>query len=602
MDDINLQKLTLSELLAASEAIPPVSRYDFAQIFTLIHDKYKEAGEDGKAEDMRKEVLIFSLSTMTEKGRFGPRFSGTSDDGKDWSFPDIKGDFTQESIHYYKQRASETDNPILKARYSDVLWELNKSIEHARLAVAAYLESCNIYKTLEWESELADALERSLSISCQIKDTTLINESIKAHYELLEELAATERFRHTSDILESLLTQGKRMADSIEPDRLIGIAQSAIDYYATNETDSFFIQRNFLEIIEKIWRLKGDDKQRLDTLVQIAHSLEEEAAWKKENYPSGNMIAAHFYTQAMQVYLNIGQHAEKVEELKVKIQKCNEAAAKSEYRAISADVEIPRAQIDSYLNFYRNHSSDEIISLIAADPNLIPSYEKTKQSVITQMQNHALLRLFPTSLMKGNICIKRLYEEEEKLDYEIIRSFESGYKLTAILFLKEIFVLLEKQDSDYTAAIEKYLSESLISQERQEIIKHGLRAFAAKDYVSCAHVLVFQIEGTLRDFLGLLGLPTFVYRNNEMRERLLSDIISALTQVEGINKDFLKFIEIYLCDIRGTNYRNDIAHGLLTINAFTQENCLLLLFILIKFASYRIVRPENSESEGGTEA
>lgn len=109
-----------------------------------------------------------------------------------------------------------------------------------------------------------------------------------------------------------------------------------------------------------------------------------------------------------------------------------------------------------------------------------------------------------------------------------------------------------------------------------------------KEYVAAIHILVFQIEGVLRDLLGKLGLPTFSYRNNEMRERMLSDILESLSQIEGIDKDFLKFIEIFLSDIRGDNYRNEIAHGLLSLEDFTKENAQLLLLILIQLASYSI--------------
>ena len=113
-----------------------------------------------------------------------------------------------------------------------------------------------------------------------------------------------------------------------------------------------------------------------------------------------------------------------------------------------------------------------------------------------------------------------------------------------------------------------------------------------KEYVAAIHILVFQIEGVLRDLLGKLGLSTFSYRNNEMRERMLSDILATLSQIEGIDKDFLKFIEIFLSDIRGDNYRNEIAHGLLSLEDFTKENVQLLLLILIQLASYSIVKKD----------
>jgi len=74
--------------------------------------------------------------------------------------------------------------------------------------------------------------------------------------------------------------------------------------------------------------------------------------------------------------------------------------------------------------------------------------------------------------------------------------------------------------------------------------KHGLWAFEKEEYVAAIHILVFQIEGILRDLLGKLGLPTFSYRRNKMREGVLSGILVSLSQIEEMDKDFLKFIEI----------------------------------------------------------
>ena len=82
----------------------------------------------------------------------------------------------------------------------------------------------------------------------------------------------------------------------------------------------------------------------------------------------------------------------------------------------------------------------------------------------------------------------------------------------------------------------------------------------------------------------------FESKSKELRERMLSDILVTLSQYKEIDKDFLKFMDIYLCDIRGDNCRNEIAHGLLPLEAYTKENAQLLLFILIKLASYNIVK------------
>jgi len=231
------------------------------------------------------------------------------------------------------------------------------------------------------------------------------------------------------------------------------------------------------------------------------------------------------------------------------------------------------------------------------DPNLIPSYEKSKEQAVEQAKKFVIRHMFPRAIMKGNICVKEISEEDEKLEYSAITNFKIGYRFCAQMLLDKIFDLLEKEHPGYVKILTQHLSSTgIVDKGRIEIVEYGLRAFGNKEHVAAIHIFVFQIEGILRDLLGKLGLPTFSYRSNEMRERMLSDILVTLSRIKRMDKDFLKFMEVYLCDVRGDNYRNDVAHGLLPLEGFTKENAQLLLLILIKLASYSIVKENKTES------
>lgn len=387
------------------------------------------------------------------------------------------------------------------------------------------------------------------------------------------------------------MKQEKRIRNQIDYKYLISTIEAAIADYAQNIPDSFHLQRGFVGLLEKIWQIRKNENERQKIRARIAESFIEEAEWKKVNYPNGNMVAARFYEDAMKIYLDLGNFPEKVKELKVKIQEVNEVALKTEYKTISTEVRIPRQEIDKYLKIYEGRKTIGVFQVMSSDKNFIPSHERSKEEAIEQAKQFVFQHIVPVSVMKGNICVKHISEEDEKLEYSTIRNFQMSYRMTAHMLLGEIFALLEKEHPKYVKSLAKYLySSGTIDDERIEIIEHGLRAFETKEYVASIHILTFQIEGILRDLLGKLGLPTFSYRSNEMRERMLSDILVTLSQIEGMDKDFLKFIEIYLCDIRGDNYRNDIAHGLLPLGDFTKENAQLLLLILIKLASFSIVK------------
>jgi len=597
MEKSELEKFNPENLINLSETNTSDFRWNRSDVYKVAFEKYEKSDEKEKLENMRREILIFDLSTHNSpKKRFDSMMSGTTDKGEEWKYPDLEKDFPKEAIEYYKNRAKVTQNPILKARYSDVIWELDKNSNYAHLAVRAYLDCCSIYFTNEWDHELTDSLDRAITIASMINDQNLIVESLRKHYEFIKQLVEKRRFRYLLEIIESILNRERKVRVQIDYEYLISIIESAISDYAQNVTDSFHLQRSFMELLVKIWQIRKNEEEYRKIKVRIAESFIEEAEWKKVNYPSGNMVAASFYEKAMQAYMDLGGFPEKVEELKTKIQEVNAAALKTEYKIISTEVKIPREKIDEYLKRYKGRETTEVFQIMSLDKNLIPSYEESKNQAIKQAKQFIFQHIMPVAIMKGNICVKHISEEDEKLEYSTIRNFQMGYRMIGHILLNEIFGLLEKEHPKYLDSLIQHLSSSgIINSERLEIIKHGLRAFEKKEYVASIHILIFQIEGILRDLLGELGLPTFSYRNNEMRERMLPNILTTLSQVEGIDKDFLKFIEVFLCDIRGDNYRNDVAHGLLTVEAFTKEIAQLLLLILIKLASYNVVKKEKTK-------
>jgi hypothetical protein len=580
MDTKKLNDLTPDELVALSETNTSDFRWDRSEVYRTAFAKYESAGEKEKIEEMRKEILIqgFWVDSLINRATSKTAEQITTE---------TKKQFTKETIEYYKKRAQITNNPILKARYCDMVWVFNREVLFARNAIKAYLNCVPILFKNEWDHELSDASTNALAIASSIKDNALIKECLDVHYDFIKQLAENKRYRYIIEIIESILNYSEE--NTINYDYLVLIIESAIKEYAENEVDSFHLQRSFIELLVKIWKIRKNNDEVLNANTRIAESYIAEAEWKKQNYPNGNSVASSFYEQAMKAYMDIGKNPEKVAELKVKIKDANETALKTEYKTIKTEVKIPKEIIDKHLDAYKGHNIIDIYKLLSVDPLLIPSYEKSIQQAMDQSQKFVMPQIVPIAVTRGNICVKHLFERNEKLEYFTIQNFQWHYSVIAQISLSEIFNLIVKEHEDYIESLIQYLAiTGLINKERIEIIKPGLYAFKNKEYVSAIHVLLPQIEGILRDLLHALGLPTFIYKNNEMRQTLLSGILKTLSYVEGFDEDFLKFIEIFLCDIRGDNLRNDALHGLSHLAAFTKENSILLLLILIKLASLTV--------------
>lgn len=601
MDLSKLEKMQAEDLVALSEKDTSDFRWNRFQIYNIAFKKFESQGNEDRMEDMRKEVTIFLLSTRNRSGkRFGPMWSLKYENGAEQSFPDPDNNIKKDALDYYRKRASVTENPILRSRYCDVIWEQEKDVAFAKMAITSYIDCCPIYLENEWDGELADSLGRIMTLSISINDIRLIEESLKHHYEFIDLLIKKERPRYIIEIIESILKSVKKISQPVDYEKLALAIEGAILHYSENKPDSFHLQRGYMGLLVKIWQIQKKQEEVDNSKIRIAGSYVKEAEWKRTNYPNGNIVAAHFYEEAMKKYIEMGKFPEQVEELKTKIQEANKAAHK-EYKVISSEVNFPQEELDKYLKLYGGLKSIEVFQQISMDPFLIPSYSASKDLAIKISEECVARHLMPISLQKGNITIKRISGEDEKLELQTIQNFQMSYNVNTKIRMSQLFSLLEKEHPGYMDALIQHLSNSqLINPERIDLIKCGLQSFEKMDYVAANHILVFQIEGVLRDILAKIGLPTFSYRNNEMREKLLSAILEILGQVKGINEDLLKFIEILLCDIRGDNFRNDVAHGLLKINAFSREQALLLILILIKIASYNIVKQDKGTDDSNS--
>ena len=593
------EKLKPEDIIDQIENDTSNFRWNRSDAYLALFRIYTRTGEKEKAEDAKMDSLVFELATRRYPDRrFLSKYGGTLSNGQKFEHPDLEKDFPEESIVYYKKRAETTNNPLLKARYSDFIWESKKEIKYARIAIRAYLDCCPIYYGNEWMHKLVDSLNRALTIAAQISDEGLIEECSSKHIEFCNALVKANNYRYLIEIIDSILEREKQLKTLTDYDYLSSIIESAIEYYAKNKTDSYGLQRSFVELIEKIWVARKNDDKRKEARVRIAELFIEEANWKKVHYPSGFGVAASLYTRALKEYIDLGGFPDKVTELKIKIREANKISVEREFTKISSKVQIPTEKIDKWLNNYKGQDIQNIFSFMCGDINLWASYSKAEEATIEQAKKAILTTMASVQLMRGDLCISHITEEKEIKEYHTITNFRHSYKIIADVILSKLFQLIENEYPDYPQKLCEYFgSGNIISENRLNIIKHGIRAFENKEYLASIHILIFQIEGILRDLLGRLGVPTFTYRNNEMSERALSDILSALYQVPGIEKDFLKLIEILLNERKGDNLRNEVAHGLLHEKEFNKEVAQLLLLILIKLASYRVTPKAPTETK-----
>jgi hypothetical protein len=125
---------------------------------------------------------------------FIPMMSAKKDDGSDFFSPDIK-DLDAEVVAHWEARVKACGNPVMRARYSALVWDLKTPIstqkpspECPRIAIDSYLEATE-KKLYSIEINGIHWLERALDLSRSIKDSARSKRVVDSMFEFYDRVA-----------------------------------------------------------------------------------------------------------------------------------------------------------------------------------------------------------------------------------------------------------------------------------------------------------------------------------------------------------------------------------------------------------------------------
>ena len=107
---------------------------------------------------------------------YGPMIVWNEEDGTASEYPSIRK-LTPEILDYWGKRAFEVNHPILRARYSDLVWEFsrivnnrNAEVQLAHVAIDSRIEIAR-HSLHEYETSTIEHLKRALALALSLKDT-----------------------------------------------------------------------------------------------------------------------------------------------------------------------------------------------------------------------------------------------------------------------------------------------------------------------------------------------------------------------------------------------------------------------------------------------
>ena len=384
-------------------------------------------------------------------------------------------------------------------------------------------------------------------------------------------------------------------------------------WFVRNRQDNKFIY-NCVSMVSRLERSSAIRQEMLDVMLRCAkmtdfpgfeHYLKSAIEIAEDKKSVSNELAKRYEKLAdeqeapllMISYYNKAQeYSQEKEDFERIAGKCRAASKEISFSTVTTKQEIQKIAIRGETNFER------LRFLVASFKSGIPKIEKIKQHAKELEQSYPIQSMFspieigddgmpmksnaaPDELNKGNYA-KQLIDHINYVAIILslsIRDYENEGKMTV---------------EDYMCYLKTF---GLHEQSVLHLIKHGIQRHYAQDYRSSIHVLMPQIENTLRTLLEQKGVGVIRKKKDVPMNLTLFDLINK--GVEILGRDLAEFLQLKLADPKSDNLRNRVCHSLYEdfsetkeydpLHDFSHETSLLMILIIMLLTSLSVSADHN---------
>jgi transcriptional regulator with XRE-family HTH domain len=486
----------------------------------------------------------------------------------------LSGDDT---IQEWSRRGRTAQHPVLRARYADLAWEIAKyrivaarqdnpaapkparpNADDARRAIDAYLEAVD-HKLTQDVFDAWRYLGRAVELAATIRDSARLNcakdalfnyraagEAEKADYpfwlfdeiawEHRDSLALTEEEKVT--VVRSLERALALRSDICNPSLFEPyIAQDAADRLAR-------------------WRTQVGAQIDAPHAASIAGRAFEAAAAQAKGLTAIALLERQAFRyrkagdkeSAARVEQAIRQHAPE---------------AQGELKRIESRYEIPKEELDSWADHVAGATFQEGLSRVVA-ANLIRKGQS--ETSVRELAKEAVLYAHVNiSVMRADgFSGAEIGSVEKDLDGRVIHHAANAFGYSAPFLNVALARFRDKHNVDLDRLMSVFEDAPLFPSGRRQLVREGLAAWFAEDWIKSIHILLPQAEATLRDLLSQFGAPVMKPDRHYggFQAIGLGEVLSHDSFRDRVPEDMRFHLRVLLQDPRGINLRNEFAHGL----------------------------------------
>jgi len=507
---------------------------------------------------------------------FAPKM--TAEEGRD-EFPNLAL-LNSENVDEWAEVAESVEHPLLKARFADAVWELGRRLGSARkdryrfgrIASESYLELAG--RTGNNPLEIINASARNIRLAMQLGAGDLVDHG----FEFLMQYADSVEQAHVglwSAPFDRLL--GLNGLSEEQRERILD--RHTQRFSATVAGGDIFR----MEVIGPSFAKYFHDRRQYQRAKEITFAYGE--AILKSAASLNASLATHHIEGVLEAYRRVGlkEETDRVRLLLEEKGKGVLAEMKSQRFEIRLDLEAINTAIAEMIDV-----SNPLVALYRLANNCAPHPEKFEAEFEAATEGLLYHRLIPVGIIGDDgLTVTTIGTYDQDKEGRLVMELARDMNLKTTFFLSGLEEWKKKFELGGIPDTPSLFDSLLIPPDRVTLFREGLLAFEQEDYVKCIHVLVFQVENSLRELLRILGRPVSKSTDDGNQPKNMNDVLYDPVVKDALDPKLWSFLKVLYTDNRGMNLRNLVAHGVAPAAAFNRVNASLVVQSVVFLALIR---------------
>jgi hypothetical protein len=563
----------------------------------------KKAAEVRDAGDSIAQAVFDLLEIITY-----PKLHLNGGEKPFWS-AEVFDEVSDQQLDVLAEIAPGISDPEMRSRIADLLWMRRHSYPMVKLAIEAYIEIARQSEDPENWLEWVQRIERAFRLASSIdrKQRGIFAEVIGYVEDIIE------RFRNDNGLLLEKLMGLLQEHGLGNVKKYISLTQEVIS--RVEEAHMWYKARPYWDLLAKWYTMERNEEAALAAKLASAETFVKEAEDALHRPSPSYMVASAHLEDAIHAFRNTGGTSLRVDQLHKQLLTFQQESLK-EYKRI--EVPLNATVTSATEEWAKSQVKQRKLALAVFKLAFITSSYGIKE-LRSQVENLAeaapLQFLITAQLVTAAGKTKERSTSPFPSDSEgreaALREKMFDYArmhqgLTAQIIVEPVReqIISEHhiQHDDLLPFLER---NPFVPSGREAIYARGLAAGFAGDFLIATHLLVPQVENSLRYLLAQQGqLVSNLTSPGGIQDefslnKLFEEHQTELTDILGASLVF--DLEGLLVQRFGSNLRNEVSHGLLNADRFGPGIASYLWWLTLKLCiAFGLLNGDDDEEEADT--